>query len=296
MATQRRKDPPAAKTKPEEPAGLRWQQPPPKPRKQMRRVQTTAGQAPPSGASPHSTQTRPRPRLRLGSSWMTYVRITLVSLVVIGCIVGFWEVLRLPQLSVTAGSTLIGGSQRISTGEIFRASQVEGHNILLIRPGDVAERVAAVPGIAQADVHVRLPNQVLIDVREHLPLVAWQAITSTIWLSAEGAEVPQAGTPPLLNLTDLTGASLGESRPNWQAILPQLIEFQRALPDQTELSYGKFEGLYFRTPEGWTVWLGNDGIVAKLALLDAARREITARGERPSVIDLRYSTRQAFWR
>jgi len=152
-----------------------------------------------------------------------------------------------------------------------------------------------VPGIAKVDVHVRLPNQVLIDVREHLPLVAWQAITSTVWLSADGAEVPQAGAPPSLNLTDLTGTPLEESRPTWLLILPQLVAAQQALPDQTELSYGRFEGLYFRTPEGWTVWLGNAGIAAKLALLEAARREITARGARPSVIDLRYSTRQAFW-
>jgi cell division septal protein FtsQ len=296
MATQRRKNASTAKAKPEEPVGLSWQQPPPKPRKQMRRVQATAGQTTTPSVSPPPARARQGPKLRLSGSWLTYVRITFVSLVVIGCIVGFWELLRLPQLTVTPGSTQIGGSQRISTRDIFTASQVEGHNILLIRPADVAQRVAAVPGIAKADVHVRLPNQVLIDVREHLPLVAWHAITSTIWLSADGAEVPQAGTPPSLNLSDLTGTPLGESRPTWLPILPQLVDFQQALPDQTELSYGKFEGLYFRTPEGWTVWLGNDGIVAKLALLDAARREITARGERPSVIDLRYSTRQAFWR
>jgi cell division septal protein FtsQ len=299
MATQQRKDTPAAKTKTEEPAGLSWQQSPAKPRKQMRRVQSTVGQSTVSqpatpGAQPRRAPARQRPRL--GGSWQTYVRITLALLIVLGGIVGFWELLRLPQLTVTPNTTKIGGSQRISNQEIFVASQVDGHSIFLFRPADVAQRVKAVPGIASADVHVRLPNQVLIDVREHQPLVAWQAITTTLWLSADGAEVPQAGTPPALNLTDLSGTPVSESRPTWQAILPQLIAFRQALPDQMELSYGKFEGLYFRTPEGWTVWMGNDGIVAKLALLEAARREITARGEQPSVIDLRYSTRQAFWR
>ena len=296
MATQRQKNTHAAKTKPEEPAGLRWQQPPPKPRKQMRRVQTTTGQATTPSAPPRPPQARQGPTLRPGGSWLTYVRVTFISLAVIGCIVGFWELLRLPLLTVTPSTTQIGGSQRISTQDIFTASQVEGHNIMLIRPADVAQRVAAVPGIAKATVHVRLPNQVLIDVQEHLPLVAWTAITSTVWLSADGSEVPQAGAPPSLSLTDLTGAPLEEARPTWLLILPQLVDIRQALPDQTELSYGKFEGLYFRTPEGWTVWLGNEGIVAKLALLEAARREITARGARPSVIDLRYSTRQAFWR
>jgi cell division septal protein FtsQ len=296
MATQRRKTSPPSKAKSEEPVGLSWQQPPSKPRKQMRRVQTTVGQPTPSSTPPRPATARQQPRLRLGGSWQTYVRITFVLLVVVGCLVGFWALLRLPQLTVTPGSTQIGGSQRISAEEVFAASQLEGHNIMLIRPADVAQRVTALPGIAAADVHVRLPNQVLIDVREHLPLIAWQGITTTLWLSAEGAEVPQAGVPPMLSLSDKSGVALSESRPTWQAILPQLVDFQRILPEQTDLSYGKFEGLYFRTPEGWTVWLGNDAIAAKLALLEAARREITARGERPSVIDLRYSTRQAFWR
>jgi cell division septal protein FtsQ len=245
MATQRRKKKPAPKTKPEEPAGLRWQQPPPKPRKQMRRVQATVTRPQPAHR---------RPRLRLGGSWQMYVRITFVLLIVLGGIVGFWAVLRLPQLTVTSNTTLIGGSQRISTQEVFAASQVEGRSIMLIRPADVVQRVASVPGVASADVHVRLPNQVLIDVREHLPLVVWQGITTTVWLSAGGSEVPQAGAPPSLHLTDLSGTPVSESRPTWQGILPQLAEFRQALPEQTELSYGKFEGLYFRTPEGWTVW------------------------------------------
>ena len=248
MATQRRKNTPASKTKPEEPAGLRWQQPPLKPRKQMRRVQTTAGRTTASGASPRHSQVRQEPRLRRGAAWRNYARITLIALVVIGCIVGFGELLRLPQLTVTPSMTQIGGSQRISTQEIFTASQVDGHNIMLIRPAEVAERVAAVPGIASVDVHVRLPNQVLIDVQEHRPLVAWQAVTTTLWLSADGSEVPQAGAPPTLNLTDLTGIPLGESRSTWLPILPQLGELRQALPDLTESLIWQVRGAVFPDP------------------------------------------------
>ena len=96
------------------------------------------------------------------------MRITFVVLIVLGGIVGFWELLRLPQLTVTPSTTQIGGSQRISNQEIFAASQVDGRSILLVRPADVAQRVGAVPGIASADVHVRLPNQVL-DRRTRTP-------------------------------------------------------------------------------------------------------------------------------
>ena len=66
-------------------------------------------------------------------------------------------------------------------------------------------------------------------MREQLPLVAWQGITTTVWLSADGSEVPQAGAPPSLHLTDLSGTPASESRPTWDAILPQLAEFQQML-------------------------------------------------------------------
>lgn len=295
MTTQRRKETPK-KAKPEQPAGLRWQQPPPKPRKQMRRVQTTAAHAAASQA-PRTPRAPATPlRVRLGASWQIYVRIGSIVLIVAGCIVGFWGLLRLPQLTVTANTTLIGGSQRISTQEIFKACQVENRNILLVRPAAVKERVAALPGIAHADVHVRLPNQVLIDVREHLPLVTWHGITTTLWLSADGAEVPQAGEAPPLTLNDLSGIPLADITPTWQAVLPQLEAIRQVRPDLAELSYGKLEGLYLRSPKGWTVWLGDEEILAKLAMLDAVENEIAARGERPTVLDMRYSARQAFWR
>ena len=295
MATQRRKVSPPKK-QPEQPAGLRWQQPPAKSRKQIRRVQTTAAHVTAPGSQQRPAPTAKRQPQRLAISWQTYLRIALISLVVIGSIVGFWELLRLPQLTVTASTTQIGGSQRISVQDVFAASQVEDRNILLIRPAEVAQRVAEMPGIASVDVHVRLPSQVLIDVQEHQPLVVWRGITTTLWLSADGGEVPQAGDPPPLSVNDLSGTPLGESLPVWLTVLPQLAAIRQASPDLTDLSYGPSEGLYFRSPEGWTVWLGKDEIVAKLALLDAARQEITARGERPSLIDIRDSARQAFWR
>lgn len=295
MATQRRKDT-ATKAKPEQPAELRWQQPPPKPRKQMRRVQTTVAHTSMPGPLARPASVNKRPRLRLGGSWLVYMRVGLILLVVTGCIIGFWELLRLPQLTVTASTTQVGGSQRISVEEIFAASQVDNRNILLVRPTDVSQHVAALPGIASVDVHVRLPNQLLIDVHEYLPLVAWHGITTTLWLSADGAEVPQAGAPPPLTLSDLSETPLGEIPPTWRAILPQLAAIRQVRPDLVELSYGVSEGIYFRSLKGWTVWLGNEEIVAKLALLDAAEGEISARGERPSVIDMRYNARQAFWR
>ncbi len=179
---------------------------------------------------------------------------------------------------------------------VYQVSGVNGRNIFLVRPEEVAARIGQEPGIAQAAVHVRLPNQVLIDVREHVPLVAWHGITTTVWLTADGIETPQVGALPPLQISDRSGLALAESRTLWSRVLPDIVALQQALPQATELYYGQLEGIYFRSPEGWTVWLGDTGEVAtKIALLKTAGREIAARGAQPEVIDLRFSNNKALW-
>jgi len=302
MATQRNKKTRTPTQKPAGPAQPVWKQPPPKPRKQMRRHQAIGPKVAPQNSVPARgavtvVRLAAKPRFRVREAVRLYGRTALLLLVVIGCAVGLLALLHLPQLTVMATTTEIGGSRRNAAEDVYAAAAVEGRNILLVKPADVARRVMEMSGIAGADVHVRLPNRVLIDVREYTPLVAVQGITTTLWLSADGAEVPQVGGKPPLTLKDRSGMSLGASQQTWRDLLPDLAEIQAARPDVSELFYGNLEGLYFVAPEGWTVWLGNGGpMAAKLALLDATRREILARGTHPNVIDLRYSATQAFLR
>jgi hypothetical protein len=49
------------------------------------------------------------------------------------------------------------------------------------------------------------------------------------------------------------------------------------------------EGLYFRAPEGYTVYLGEEGSMAqKLALLEETQRQLAGRNARVRVVDLRF--------
>ena len=146
-------------------------------------------------------------------------------------------------------------------------------------------------------MHVRLPNQVIIDIREHAPLVAWQTITSTVWLAADGSEVPQAGGAPPLTFTDQSkgalrqqcGAAQAGPGEAWRAV-------HSARPTLAEFYYADEPGLYYRAPEGWHVWLGESGPMDdKLALAEAAGLDIARQGGRPKVIDVRQSERKAMW-
>lgn len=297
MASQRRKKTSAAQREAREPAELAWRQPPARSRKQMKRTQAVAPRVAPDRSGPTV-----RPPARSGAQPVhtgerrISARLVLVTALIMGLAVSLWVLLDLPQLRVAATSTQVGGNQRIASGDIFAASQIDGRSIFLVQARQIEARVAALPGISSAAVHVRLPNQILIDVQEHAPLVAWQDATGTLWLTADGVEVPTQGEPPPLTLNDRTGLGPEEGQSIRQAVLGNLVELRAARPDLIDLYYGALEGLYFRTPQGWTVYLGeNSSLAAKLKLLDATQRQLAEQGVQPEVIDLRFSETQAFW-
>lgn len=281
------------------PTQPRWRRAPARSRKELRKMQSATKLASKrTDKSVAITQAPGRWNLRLPSRTTVRDSIHRVVLLVIavGFTFGMIQLLRLPQMAVSATSTQIGGVQRITREKIYNASGIEGRNIFLVRPNDVAAAVSQVGGIAAVQVHVRLPNQVLIDVQEHAPLVAWQGVTTTLWLAADGALVPQAGQAPPLTLVDQTEAMPDAESLHAPLLLKNLIALHDTRPDIAKVYYRKNQGLSFQTPEGSDVWLGDSGPMAdKLAVLEVARREITRLGKQAKVIDLRHNYQRAIW-
>jgi hypothetical protein len=190
----------------------------------------------------------------------------------------------------------VHGNQRVPAEEIFAASQVDRQNIFWVRPAEVDRRVSSLTGILSTHTHVRLPNQVVIEVEEQVPLVEWQAGNETIWIARDGRTMPAVGLPPPIRLHDPNGvafaATPGEAGQEGPRLRPRLLADLLALhaqrTDLADLYYGAAEGLYFVAPEGWTVYLGASGDMnAKLAQLQAMQRAIAAESKAPNVVDLR---------
>lgn len=289
----------AAKPQPEtEDLRSDWRTPPAQPRKNVRKY-TASAPARSAGAESKGARRPERAGVTLPSrqTVLRWLRFTALGLVVAALAFGMVQLLHRPELAVQRNSAQIGGAERIPPLRIYESAGVEGRNIFLVRSADVEARVVALPGIAGATVHLRLPNQVIIDVIEHAPLVAWQGITTTVWLAEDGAEVPQAGDRPPLTLVDESEASLEASQRLWPITLKSLTELHAVRPDIRELFYGRIEGLYYRTPEGTAIWLGDSGSIAsKISLVTEAQREIAGREKRPEVIDVRLSGRRALYR
>lgn len=285
--SRRRPQPPPEEADPFSPAEPWWRKSPAESRGPARRPQHPAARYQidaPALASARLPRAPSHTRLPLRS-----VALIIMAPMILG---GLIFLLIDARFSIARAGTEIWGAHRVTADVIYAASQVDGANIFRLDPGQVAGRIRQMPGIADTTVHVRLPNQVVIEVTELTPLVAWQSITSTTWLADNGVTIPISGDPPLLRLTDITGAAndgRGRLRPQ---ILANLKALQTAGLETNDLYYGGPEGLYFRTPEGWTVYLGNEGqIQQKLAALQELRRSSVAQPMRSRIVDLRFDGR-----
>lgn len=286
--SRRHPQPSPEETETFKPADPWWRKPPPPAaRGAARPSQRTAARYPVDAPILGATQP-PRVLKRARVSLRNVILIMMTPMILGGLI----TLLTDARFSVVRAGTEIWGAHRVTADTIYAASQIEGTNIFRLAPNQIADRIRQLPGIADTAVHVRLPNQVVIEVAELTPLVAWHSITSTTWLADNGRIIPISGDPPPLRLTDATGAANdghGGLRPQ---ILVNLKALQTAGLETNELFYGVQEGLYFRSPEGWTVYLGNEGQIAhKLTALQELRRNGVTQTMRSRIVDLRFDGR-----
>jgi hypothetical protein len=156
-------------------------------------------------------------------------------------------------------------------------------------PSEVAKRVSSLEGVNEVTVRVRLPNRLIVQIKEFMPLVAWQTPEGTRWLSEDGALIPIAGDSPALTLVDPLGEAADESGNLRTKVLEGLTIIQEMRPDLREMYFGKLEGLYFRSPEGWTVYLGEDGRMArKLTILEGMKPTMAEGNSQAKILDLRF--------
>jgi cell division septal protein FtsQ len=289
MATPKRKAPNLSEQPPpDQPAAAMkpaWRQPPPRTRADVRRKQIIAPQA----QSEHVNPLAPIMArvLELGDAMA--LRHWIALLVLAGAAYGTSQLFTLPQFTVTAPNVRVRGLQRASVDEVYAASQLEGINVFRVEAARAAGRVVALPGVASAEVHVRLPANVIIDVVEFAPIAIVQTITETLWIGSDGRGIQQVGEPPKLTLVEVSGTV----RDQRGSVLPEIIEGLVAIhskrPDLAVIHYGTLEGLYFRAAQGYTVYLGEGGAMSrKLALLEATQQQLADGNLHPQEIDLRF--------
>jgi len=257
-----------------------WRQPPKTPRAKMVRKETRTVRVPRSRGA--------------GRGWGTWLRrvnwLQVAVFVGLASVMGvlIWGIMQEP-FRISGSSIEVIGNHRLEAWEVVRAADIEGANAFTILPSDVAKRVAGLEGVNEVTVRVRLPNRLIVELKEFLPLVAWQTPEGTRWLSEDGALIPISGDPPGLTLIDPMGEAADENGNLRPSLLAGLAVVAQMRPELREIYYGKLEGLYFRSPEGWTVYLGEEGRMArKLAILEGMKQTISTGNTPAQVLDLRF--------
>ncbi len=266
---------------------------PPEPWWRKPRPETESERSPADRATRRFQETLPRQPTRVTMPAIRMQSRAGIAVVVGAVLIALMAVLlTYDGLAVSRSGLTIRGAQRVPQDVIYAASGVDGVNVFRVDPRRTAERVRQVTGIADATVHVQLPGRVIISVREHVPFVAWRSITTTIWLAETGSVVPVGGDLPPLSLIDTSGAAAdadGRLRP---IVLENLKALRAAGLEVTELYYGAREGLYFRSADGWTVYLGSEGqMSAKLAALQEIKTSSPVGKAPMRIVDLRFDGR-----
>lgn len=268
----------SAKAHSAESATQTWRQPPPTPRSKMVRKQTRTTRVVRPGVSPVK-------------GWLQRIRWAQVGVftLLIATAAGIAYGITLEPFQVTRESIEVIGAGRLEAWEVVEAAEVAGQNAFTVQADPAVDRILALPGVKSAGVRVRLPNRVIIELAEFMPLVEWQRPDGRRWLAEDGSLVPISGDAPGLILVDPLGEAADAEGSLRKNILESLAIIRQARPDQHEFYYGIREGIYFRAPEGWNVYLGEEGRMArKLEILAGLQDTLAAREPKPKKVDLRF--------
>ncbi len=183
--------------------------------------------------------------------------------------------------------------------DVYRQSGIEGWNSLWLTPGEIKDRVQAIPYVESVDVDIRLPAQIVIDVEELQPIALWVTKDATYWLTSSGVALPAiASTEGLPQLVDALGEAQAIGDGASLAVDPDVLASALALMDRLpglkdEIRYNRNFGLNFPLPdqEIWVYWGDGQDTSAKLENLKAAEALLPELEEPATLIDVRFKHR-----
>jgi len=218
------------------------------------------------------------PRVRLGWRAMS---VTLVLLLT--ALLG--RLLTDPGMYINGVN--LGGAALVPGQEIYTASGIAGQHIFWVDAAAVQARVAAVPGIASASVHIDWPATVTIHVVERIPVVSWSEGSQTSWVDADGNKfTARSDLPGLLPIT-VDDAASGAYKTVPSDAVAGALQLQQLRPNIELLHYDRQHGLSYQDGRGWRGYFGvGTDMVQKLAVYEQLVTNLTGRGLQPKTISV----------
>ncbi len=242
-----------------------------------------------------SQQTKRQPRRKRRSKFLAritarwefshYFAALLATIGLLGVFLLFTD----PRFAVE--TPIVSGNQYTDTNEIISMAAVDHANIFTVNPDQITARLSLIPQIQEAHVRLGLPNRVSIDVMERAPMVLYVREGEAFWVDMEGKIFPAAELTadlPVL-LDDDNSASMDGKRLD-PSLIQAITTLNASMPELTEFRYRRDYGLYFLSPEGWRVFLGDaDHMTEKLLNWQSIRQQLIQQGRQIEIVDLRFN-------
>jgi cell division septal protein FtsQ len=189
-------------------------------------------------------------------------------------------------------SISVGGVRYLTKEEIFAYADIANMHIFWVDPARVRENLLRSSSIADAQVWIGWPPQMVnIVVEEREPALVWEQSGTAIWVDIQGRIMAQRQDRPDLTViqADMAVADgpLGESGRVRQEIVLGALQLEELLPGTQVLRYDSARGLGYAHEGGWQVWLGTGtGMPEKIAIVNAMTQSLQARGIQPGEINV----------
>jgi hypothetical protein len=193
----------------------------------------------------------------------------------------------------------ITGLSRLTAAEINATLGINGDLIFLLQPEEIATRLRLDhPELTSARVMITLPNQVLIEVTERVPVLLWQQGDGYTWIDALGVAFRPHGEAPaiatVIGMDTPPGSASAVAGPlNPPAFLsPDLVKTALVLapsvPQGSTLTYESAHGFGWTDSRGWKVFFGTSSkdVVLKLRVYQSLVDSLVARGIYPGFISV----------
>lgn len=238
-----------------------------------------------TGAPTRDSLSRPTLRLphlawpALTASW----RMASLSLVLLmGVLLLRW----LTDPAMYVDSINLTGAALVPGEEIFSESGVARQHIFWVDPVAVQAKVAAIPGIASAQVIVKWPGSITIVVTERVPVITWIEGDKKWWVDASGQRFQSRG-----DLPGLLPIQLDEANQSYEQIPVAAIEGAlqlRALRPNIELlHYDALHGLSYADGRNWRGYFGvGTEMPQKLAVYETLVDNLVSRGLHPTLVSV----------
>lgn len=187
-------------------------------------------------------------------------------------------------------SPVIEGDHYTPHQHVIDTMQVDGMSAFFIDPNELKTQLEEqLPHVQQADVRLTFPARLTVQLQEWEPELLYRLSTGQYWANQAGNVAPVADDRPLPELIDLEQAVSIDSRHIQPDVVKAVLQIHKALPEVKTFRYEEQQGLWFVSPEGWVVWMGEPARINRnLALWEQLRKRFLQEGRDLQLIDLRY--------